>query len=187
MKKTLTSLSIATALTLSASAALAGNHYRYDQGGYDRAKVTHVDPIYHEVRVATPVRECYETRDYRHSGHQSYTGTIAGGIIGGVIGNQFGGGRGNTVMTVAGTLLGGSVGRDVTHRNQSRGQGYREQCQVSQRYHYERHIEGYDVHYRYKGRNYTTFMDHHPGKFIPVDVIVKPAYRSSQSTSRRYY
>lgn len=185
MKKTLIPLSMVTALAFTSTAVLAGNGYRYnDHGGQDRAKVTHVEPIYHEIRVATPVRECYETRGQNNSGYHSYTGTIAGGIIGGVLGNQVGGGSGKKVMTVAGTLLGGSVGRDVTHRNQYRDQGYREQCHVSQRYHYKRQIEGYDVHYRYKGRNYMTFMDHHPGKFIPVDVIAKPAY---QSASRRYY
>ena len=103
MKKTITSLSIAGLLTLSSTVVLADDNYRhYDRGGQDRAKVTWVEPVYNEVRVTTPVEECYETRDYRRGPQQSYTGTIAGGIIGGVIGNQFGGGSGQTAMTVAG-------------------------------------------------------------------------------------
>lgn len=184
MKKTITSLSLAGLLTLSSTAVLADDNYRhYDRGGQDRAKVTWVEPVYNEVRVTTPVRECYETRDYHRAPQQSYTGTIAGGIIGGVIGNQFGGGSGQTAMTVAGALLGGSVGRDMSNQyrgaDYGRDYGYREQCDVSYRDHYEQQIEGYEVGYRYKGREYTTFMDHHPGKFIPVDVVAKP--------SRRYY
>lgn len=182
MKKQITTLGLATLLTLSSSAVLAGDKYwDYDRGGQDRAKVTWVEPIYNEVRVTTPVRECYETRDYRRGPQQSYTSTIAGGIIGGVIGNQFGGGSGQTAMTVAGALLGGSVGRDMgnQYHQSDYDYGYREQCDVRYEDRYEQRVEGYEVGYRYKGREYTTFMDHHPGKFIPVDVIAKP--------SRRYY
>ncbi len=187
MKNTITTLSLATLLTLSSSAVMAGDKYRhYEQGGQDRAKVTWVEPVYNEVRVTTPVRECYESRDYRRGPQQSYTGTIAGGLIGGVIGNQFGGGNGQTAMTVAGALLGGSVGRDMS--NQYRGgnsdyrggdYGYSEQCDVRYEDRYEQRVEGYEVGYRYKGREYTTFMDHHPGKFIPVEVTARP--------TRRYY
>lgn len=181
MKNTITTLGMAALLTLSSSAVMAGDKYRhYDRGGQDRAKVTWVEPVYNDVRVTTPVRECYETRDYRRGAPKSYTSTIAGGIIGGVVGNQFGGGSGQTAMTVAGALLGGSVGRDISNQYRGGGDyGYREQCEVRYQDRYEQRIEGYEVGYRYKGRDYTTFMDHHPGKFIPVDVIAKP--------SRHYY
>lgn len=182
MKNTITTLSLATLMALSSSAVLADDKYRYhDRGGQDRAKVTWVEPIYNEVRVTTPVRECYETRDYRRGGpQQSYTSTIAGGIVGGVIGNQFGGGNGQTALTVAGALLGGSVGRDLgSNQYRQSDYGYREQCDVRYENRYEQRVEGYEVGYRYKGREYSTFMDHHPGKFIPVDVTAKP--------SRRYY
>jgi uncharacterized protein YcfJ len=86
-------------------------------------------------------------------------------------------------MTVAGALLGGSVGRDMSNQyrgaDYGRDYGYREQCDVRYEDRYEQHVEGYEVGYRYKGRDYTTFMDHHPGKLIPVDVVAKP--------SRHYY
>lgn len=180
MKNTITTLGMVTLLTLSSSAVMAGDKYRhYDQGGQDRAKVTWVEPIYTDVRVTTPVHDCYETRGYRRSPHQSYTSTIAGGIIGGVIGNQFGGGSGQTAMTVAGALLGGSIGRDMNNQYRGSDYNYREQCDVHYQDRYEQRIDGYEVGYRYKGRDYTTFMEHHPGKFIPVDVVAKP--------SRRYY
>lgn len=181
MKNTITTLSLATLLTFSSSAVLASDKYHhYDQGGQDRAKVTWVEPVYNELRVTTPVRECYESRDYRRGPQQSYTSTIAGGLIGGVIGNQFGGGNGQTAMTVAGALLGGSVGRDMSSNQYRQSDyGYREQCDIRYQDRYEQRVEGYEVGYRYKGREYTTFMDHHPGKFIPVEVTARP--------SRRYY
>lgn len=181
MKNTITTLSLATLLTLSSSAVMAGDKYRhYEQGSQDRAKVTWVEPVYNEVRVTMPVRECYESRDYHREPQRSYTSTIAGGIIGGVIGNQFGGGNGQTAMTVAGALLGGSVGRDMSgNQYRQSDYSYREQCDLRYEDRYEQRVEGFEVGYRYKGREYTTYMDHHPGKFIPVDVTARP--------SRRYY
>lgn len=184
MKKVLTTVTLFSALTL-ASAGVMADHDRYqrDSRGYDRgdkARVTHVEPIYRHVTVTEPQRECWdEPRRYR-DGHKSYTGTIAGGLIGGVIGNQFGGGSGKTAMTIAGTLLGGSVGRDVSARHQDVDYGYREQCRVVERSYREQRIDGYEVSYRYHGKNYTTVMDQRPGKFIPVDVHVEPR-------QRRYY
>ena len=43
-----------------------------------------------------------------------FVATLAqqGGIVGGVIGNQFGKGSGKTILTVAGALLGSSIGSD---------------------------------------------------------------------------
>lgn len=187
MKSVIKTLSIFSALTLASASVMAdhdrryGHGDRYDDRG-DRAKVTHVEPIYRSVTVTSPQRECWdEPRRYQND-HKSYTSTIAGGLIGGVIGNQFGGGSGNTAMTIAGTLLGGSVGRDVgaRHRHRDIDYGYQEQCRVVQRSYQEQRIDGYEVGYRYHGKHYTTVMDHHPGKFIPVDVHVQPR-------QRRYY
>jgi uncharacterized protein YcfJ len=165
-------------------------HRSYDYGRYDdhrykdnhgynqkhvKARVVDVDPIYHRVKVRTPHQECWdEPRRYRNS--HSQTSTIAGAIIGGVIGNQFGSGSGNTAMTVAGTLLGGSIGRDIRD-NDRHYSGYQEQCRVTHDTHYERQLKGYDVTYKYNGQRYTTFMRERPGKYIPVQVTVKPSYR----------
>jgi uncharacterized protein YcfJ len=38
-------------------------------------------------------------------------------------------------------------------------------------------IQGYDVRYRYHGREYTTRMAYDPGDRIPVDVSVQPGTR----------
>lgn len=182
MKSVIKNLSLFSALTLASAGVMADHDHRYS-GHYDRgdkAKVTHVQPIYRSVTVTRPHRECWDEPRRYHNDHQSYTSTIAGGLIGGVLGNQFGGGSGKTAMTIAGTLLGGSVGRDVGARHQNVDYGYQEQCRVVDKSYQEQRIDGYEVGYRYHGKHYTTVMDHHPGQFIPVDVHVQPR-------QRRYY
>lgn len=184
MQKTIKTISLAAILSLSSAAVMAGDHYYRGHDDYDgrleKARVTHVEPIYRTVTVSSPERECWDEPSHYHRGQQSYTSTIAGGIIGGVIGNQFGGGSGKTAMTIAGTLLGGSVGRDMGSRYQDVDYGYEQRCEVVERRHREERLEGYEVTYRYHGRLYTTVMDHDPGRFIPVDVHVEPH-------QRRYY
>jgi uncharacterized protein YcfJ len=151
----------------------------------DWAEVVRVEAIRTTVRVATPRRECWQEEvPYRYSGYgggHSYTPVIIGGIVGGVVGNQFGKGSGNTLATVAGALLGGSVGRDHAryYGAHVRRGGYttmETRCSVRNEYHEEERIDGYRVDYRYDERVYTTRMDHHPGDRIRVNVSVTPAY-----------
>jgi len=191
MKHLLKTAGLASILILSSTTLLANerhsgdydDHYysdrHYQQRDYDRkqmARVINVEPIYRNIRVSTPHRDC--NRDYNNHRTNSYTSTIAGGIIGGVIGNQFGKGSGNTALTVAGTLLGGSMGRDLGY-NTARSNHYDrdDSCRVSHDYHYKQQLDGYFVTYKYKGQRYTTEMDRHPGKYIPVNVTVAPSYR----------
>jgi uncharacterized protein YcfJ len=183
MKHLLSTISLATVLAISSSASIAKGHKHHDKHRdfQDTARVTHVEPLYKTIRVSTPQHECRTERAYRHDRPQarSYTSTIAGGIVGGLIGNQFGGGGGKIVMTVAGTLLGGSLGNDYNnYRTQTRkNYGSHENCRVTKRYTQEQVRDGYEVSYRYQGNSYTTYMDERPGKHIPVEVSVRPAYR----------
>lgn len=176
MKHLLTKAALALVVALTSSSLFAGGH---DRGFKDYAQVTDVEPIYSIVRVSTPQRECWDrprrTTSYR--GNDSYTEMIAGGLIGGVVGNQFGKGNGKTAMTVAGTLLGGSIGRDLGNRPSSTtSYDSGRECQMTERYHEEERLDGYQVTYKYKGNTYVTEMDEHPGKRIPVEVTVRPAY-----------
>ena len=174
MKNMFKMINVVSILALTSGIALAGDRYHeYEHHDrYDKARVTHVEPIYRMMRITTPQRECWQEPRHHH-GQQSYTTTIASGIIGGVLGNQFGNGSGRTAMTVAGTLLGGSVGRDLGH-DARHYDSYEEQCRVTEHVHHEQRIEGYHVTYRYHGQLYSTDMAHHPGKFVPVDVYVEP-------------
>lgn len=177
MKNILTTIGLTTVLALSSPALFAGNkQYQSKNNFEDTAHVTHVEPLYKTVRVSTPQRECWQQQQRSNYNQQkSYTSTIAGSIVGGVVGNQFGGGSGKKIMTVAGALLGGSVGRDLGYNNQSQSHyDTVEQCRVTQRYHQEERNDGYRVTYRYNGQSYTTHMNQHPGKRIPVEVSIRP-------------
>lgn len=178
MIKLLSTLSLTATLALSLPLYAGNEHYQAKNNFKDTARVTHVEALYKTVRVSTPQRECWQEQQYRPSQNQykSYTRTIAGGIVGGVVGNQFGGGNGKKIMTVAGALLGGSVGRDFNHKNSQPQSTYNtvEQCRVTDQYHEEERNDGYRVTYRYNRQSYTTYMDHHPGKRIPVEVSICP-------------
>ena len=162
--------------------ASAGSYGSNESSRYtDYAEVVHVEPIYRTVQISTPREECWDqpvTRYRQSYGHgRSYTPAILGGIAGGVIGNQFGGGTGNTLLTVAGVLLGGSIGND--HARHYTSQPYtttERRCEVSHSYHQEERLDGYRVEYRYQGRLYTTRMDQRPGDRLRVSIQVAPEY-----------
>jgi hypothetical protein len=76
-------------------------------------------PVYvEEVRYEEPPRYYEEPAYYppASSEYRSATPMIVGGIVGGVLGNQVGKGRGKDLATVAGVILGGSIGRDMAYR-----------------------------------------------------------------------
>ncbi len=155
----------------------------------DYAEVLNVTPLYREVRVSVPEQQCwdekvvYQQPGWYSGGYQSYTPQIIGGVAGGVIGNQFGKGTGNTLMTVAGALLGGSIGRDVSYQNRRyQERGYNSytttetRCETRNSYRTEEREDGYQVQYRYNGRTYSTRMNRAPGDKIRVNVQVVPNY-----------
>ncbi len=191
--RTLISLSILAALGLAAGAASAHE---------DVAQVISATPVMQ--RVAVPTRQCWneqvaavEERRVRVPGQVEYSeprantggGAVLGAILGGVIGHQFGnssGGRDHGA--VAGAVLGGLVGNDIEKNNNAGG--YRTQdtvavervpvtrnvqrCQTNTEYRDQ--VIGYDVRYRYGGREYLTRMDRNPGPTLAVTVEVRPGY-----------
>jgi outer membrane lipoprotein SlyB len=69
------------------------------------------------VAVAqTPCADCGQVQSIRsveEQGKGTGLGAVAGGVLGGVLGHQIGGGRGNTVATIAGAAGGAYVGNTV--------------------------------------------------------------------------
>lgn len=181
MKRMFSVIGLSGFLLITSLSSLAGDrHQSYYQ---DTARVVNVEPIYKYTRYRP--RDCDDGyhRDRRNNYPRRHlsenTSTITGAIIGGVIGNQFGDGRGKTAMTIAGTVLGGSVARD-SYRNRPLGHSRdnRDQCRyVDDRNDYRntRNIDGYRVTYRYNGQLFTTTMDHDPGRRIPVEVSIRPS------------
>ena len=171
MKRIMTVLIFGTAVLAFSGAAVSGH------GFVGKAKVIETEPLYETIEVANPVTECWTERVTRNNHRRgSYTAPLAGGIVGGVVGNQFGGGRGKTVLTVAGALLGASMGHDYNtshYRGRPRVENVRH-CETVDRYEQEQQLVGYRVKYRYEGQTYYTQTTEHPGKFLPVRVRVSP-------------
>lgn len=120
-------------------------------------------------------------------------GTVLGAIIGGVVGHQFGGSSGGRdVGTGVGVVLGGIVGNQIENSPSAAPQpqyagparvDYIPETRNVQRcrtvYDDRDEITGYNVVYRYQGRDYSTRMAYDPGTTMQVQVnlAVEPARR----------
>ena len=176
---------IAVALLLFAGVAGAGDRdhsKKHDYGPrqdlFEYATVLDVQPLYREVRTSRPVRECWEEPVY-HTRHQpkSASGMLAGGLIGGIIGHQIGSGRGNKVATAVGTLVGAQIGHRAVngHVQPERViEGYEERCKTRHEVSYEEVLDGYDVTYEYRGREYRIVMPYDPGSHVKMRVQFSP-------------
>lgn len=165
-------------------AALAqadGREHR--DSGQEYARVIESRPVYRDVRVNRPHRECWNERvrveRVRGSGN-SRTPELLSAVVGGAIGNALGTNKSSQrVGAVVGAVLGHSIGSDIVDANRHGGRErarYRtvRQCETVDEYVHEQRLVGYDVRYRYRGREYTVRTDHDPGQRIPVRVHVEP-------------
>ena len=177
MKKTiLTSIIVIMAISTGTAYAGHGKHKYRDNGFYDRARVTHVEPIYTMVRVSVPHQECYtqEVRSGRYHHRNKEASTVLGGIIGGAVGHNVGNHKKGA--TIAGAIIGAAIGNELGKNRGRRHEQvrYEDVCETTHTYQEEQRIDGYNVTYRYKGEYFTTRMDQHPGKRLRVRVHVSP-------------
>ncbi|MCK6371894.1 MAG: glycine zipper 2TM domain-containing protein [Gammaproteobacteria bacterium] len=168
---------ISVALT---GAAQAGHGARFAEDGYyTDAEVLDAKPIVRIVQYREPQENCWEETIRRERpGYRSRTPVVLGGILGGVAGHQFGSGRGNDIMTVAGALLGASIGRDAAYRHQAHRypvHALEQRCEVTETVREEEQLEGYEVRYRLDGREFVTRTPTDPGRTLRVRVQVEPA------------
>lgn len=159
---------------------------------------------YEEQRVRRPQynEAQYEARE------SSGGGALLGAIIGGAIGRQFGNSSGGRDRgTAAGAVIGGLIGNDIERGSNSGGytrtsrDAYEvhrvpvtrdvQRCQTVQDAREE--ISGYDVVYRFNGREYNTRLSYDPGPTLPIEVNVRPrgesrapSYREPVPTYRRF-
>lgn len=165
---------IATLLTLALAvpAAWAAPHRMAPEPFADTARVVSSTPVYEEYNE--PRRECWVERvGYTYEkDNRSYGGAILGAIVGGVVGNQFGQGGGRTAATAAGAAVGAMAGDNLDNRDRQarRVPVEEERCRTVDNW--SRRVVGYDVVYRYQGREYTTFMPYDPGRSVKVRVQV---------------
>ncbi len=160
-------------------ATTGGIAYANEQQFMDEASVLKANPVYRTVQINQPVEECWneQVRVPDNDGYESHTPKILGAIVGAAVGNEFGSGRGKDLATVAGAVLGGSIGKDVQESN-ARKQGsrivYEKRCALVDRFHTEERLLGYDVTYRYNGHTYSTFTDNDPGSTLTLSVSILP-------------
>jgi len=135
--------------------------------GVRYAQVVSVDP----VRSTTPSQVCHDetvTHTAPPKDQHRIAGTAIGAVAGGLLGHMVGGGKGNTVATVAGAVGGGYAGNRIEASHQ---QG---QVVTTVQHHCETvsnpngNIVGYDVHYVYNGVTRTVRMDHDPGDRVQL-------------------
>ena len=146
-------------------------------------------------RVASPgyVDAGYQPQPAPSSERTVGAGTVLGAIIGGVVGHQFGNSSGGRDRgTAAGVVLGGIVGNQIENSPSAAPQpqyagparvDYIPETRTVQRcrtvYDNRDEVTGYNVAYRYQGRDYTTRMAYDPGATMAVQVnlAVEPARR----------
>lgn len=162
-------------------AAIAGptSAKQFNNSSYQYAPVISVNPVVETYRVNNPVEQCWnEEVKTETRGNYTRTPEILGGLIGAAIGHEFGSGRGQDIATVAGAVLGASVGRDVKKSNQrNRGSSYQvvQRCEVVDSYTTQERVVGYDVAYKFNGKVFHTQTGKHPGKQIRLQVTFSPA------------
>ena len=137
-----------------------------------RAQVLSSTPVFDTVN--DPRRECwtetsgYETRSYRDG---SNTGsTVLGAIAGGLLGSTVGKGNGKVAAAAVGAATGAVVGsrwNDGSNRYESSPRQV-ERCRTADNY--RQVVSGYDVRYRFQGREFSTRLPHNPGKWLTLNV-----------------
>jgi uncharacterized protein YcfJ len=172
----------------------------FAQNYTDVAQVTSAQPIYE--RVTTPRQECWNeainterrvvspgyAEPQPSGGRTIGAGTVIGAIVGGVVGHQFGNSsRGRDHGTAAGVVVGGLVGNQIENSPSAPvASGPSRVDYVPETQNVQRcrtvdesrdQIRGYNVAYRYQGRDYSTRMDYDPGPTLNVRVNLTPEIR----------
>ena len=163
------------AALLAASGAAQAGHGRGDRdadGFIARAQVLSSTPVYDTINE--PRRECwtetvgYETRSYRENNNTG--GAVLGAIAGGLIGSTVGKGNGKVAAAAVGAATGAVVGdrwNDGGTRYES-GPRQVERCRTTDNF--RQVISGYDVRYRFQGREYSTRLPYDPGRWLALNV-----------------
>ncbi len=147
-------------------------------GFRDTARVVSSTPAYE--RINEPRRECWSEQvgyERVRSGDREYGGAILGGIVGGLLGNTIGKGNGRSVAIAVGAATGAITGDRIDNAGNEgrkyRRPRYEERCGVTDNW--SQRLTGYNVVYRYNGRDYSTFLPYDPGEYVKVRVNVSLA------------
>ena len=161
---------ITAALSLLAGGAIAASDF------VDTAQVISAKPKL--ARVTEKRQECDPVAAPAPSPapkkESSVAGTILGGIAGGLLGHEVGGGSGRTAATIIGATGGAVAGSVIADRANSGAAAPNtpppppQQCRTIETS--REVVEGYDVVYRYNGREISVVMPYNPGGTLKVGV-----------------
>jgi uncharacterized protein YcfJ len=172
MKSRTLNIALIAALLAASGAAQAGPGRGNSDGFTARAKVLASTPVFETINE--PRRECwtetvgYETQGYRESNNTG--GAILGAIAGGLVGSTVGKGNGRVAAAAVGAATGAVVGdrwNDGGTRYDSRPQQV-ERCRTQDNF--RQVVNGYDVRYRFQGREYSTRLPYDPGRWLTLNV-----------------
>lgn len=163
MKRTI----IAAAIGLLGSQVYAASDF------VDTAQVISAKPIIE--RVADNRQEC----DNAPAPQQRNGGVVApiiGGLVGGLLGHQVGQGSGQTAATIVGATGGAVAGSVIGNRA---GAQTEQRCRTVEST--REVVNGYDVVYRYNGRDVNVALPYNPGNTIKVGVSAIPDDRAADA------
>jgi len=147
-----------------AAAAIASSAYAASDI-VDTAQVLSSKPIIERV---TETRQECDPAPAQQKSDNSIVAPIVGGVIGGLLGHQVGQGSGQTAATIVGATGGAVAGSAVANR--SNPQPAPQQCRTIETS--REVINGYDVVYRYNGREANVKLPYNPGNTLTVGISV---------------
>lgn len=137
--------------------------------GLRYARVIGVQPVRQSVN--NPQQVCHDeviTHTAPPRDEHRLAGTAIGAVAGGLLGHLIGGGRGNTLTTVAGAVGGGYAGNriEASHQQGQVTQTVERRCDTVD--HASSKVVAFDVRYVYNGVTRKVRMDHDPGDRVQV-------------------
>lgn len=137
--------------------------------GVQYAQVVSVTPVRQDVN--SPQQVCHDVvvnHTVPPKDQHNIAGTAVGAVAGGLLGHLVGGGKGNTLATVAGAVGGGYAGNriEAAHNQGQVVSSVEHRCTTVNNP--ASQVVAYDVTYVYNGVTRTTRMDHDPGNRVQV-------------------
>lgn len=138
-------------------------------------KVTSSNPMYSTITEDVPMEQCREVKQAVSNGgggNSDVIGAVVGGAAGGVLGHQIGGGRGKTVATIGGAVLGVLAGQNIGSKyNTPQDNSYQlvRKCETVYTTKSRQVMDGYVNSGKFKGKEIRVESDE-PLNRIPVMV-----------------
>lgn len=142
----------------------------------DTAQVISSRPIIERI---TESRQLCDPAPAPQKSGSNIVAPIVGGVVGGLLGHQVGHGSGQTAATIVGAAGGAVAGSAIANNSNPQPA---QQCRTVQTS--RDVVNGYDVVYRYNGRDVSVRLPYNPGSTIRVGVSAVLDDRAADSSGR---